>query len=254
MNNKFNAIKLVIKKEGWLALFQKRQVYHHLLFPFFYLWSWLRIKFFKSQDIKKIVDFIFSLGFGFFDPIQLKSEIISLLEIVKTAKPRVILEIGTAKGGTLFLFSRIADNKAEIISLDLDASLGKYGGGYPVIKKPLFKSFAQAEQAIHLIRADSHKESTKEKVKGLLQDKLVDFLFIDADHTYEGVKKDFLMYSELVRPGGLVAFHDIITANDTDDYGVERFWNEIKNNYEHFEFIEDRSLRAYGIGLLIKTE
>jgi predicted O-methyltransferase YrrM len=43
-----------------------------------------------------------------------------------------------------------------------------------------------------------------------LKDNKVDFLFIDADHSYEGVKKDFEMYSPLVRKGGIIAFHDII--------------------------------------------
>jgi len=32
------------------------------------------------------------------------------------------------------------------------------------------------------------------KIKAILRDKKVDFLFIDADHSYEGVKKDFEMY------------------------------------------------------------
>jgi predicted O-methyltransferase YrrM len=37
-----------------------------------------------------------------------------------------------------------------------------------------------------------------------------DFLFIDGDHTYQGVKQDFQMYSPLVKKGGIVAFHDIV--------------------------------------------
>jgi len=37
-----------------------------------------------------------------------------------------------------------------------------------------------------------------------------DFLFIDGDHTYEGVEGDFEMYSPLVRRGGIIAFHDIV--------------------------------------------
>ena len=40
--------------------------------------------------------------------------------------------------------------------------------------------------------------------------KPLDFLFIDGDHAFKGVKSDFQLYSELVRPGGLIAFHDII--------------------------------------------
>jgi predicted O-methyltransferase YrrM len=36
----------------------------------------------------------------------------------------------------------------------------------------------------------------------------VDFLFIDGDHSYEGVKKDWDLYSKLLKPGSIVVFHD----------------------------------------------
>lgn len=36
----------------------------------------------------------------------------------------------------------------------------------------------------------------------------VDFLFIDGDHSYEGVKKDWDLYSPLLKEGSLVVFHD----------------------------------------------
>ena len=39
----------------------------------------------------------------------------------------------------------------------------------------------------------------------------VDLLFIDGDHTYQGVLCDWLLYHSLVRTGGLVAFHDCAT-------------------------------------------
>jgi hypothetical protein len=34
----------------------------------------------------------------------------------------------------------------------------------------------------------------------------LDLLFIDGDPSYEGVKADFVNYSQLVRPGGLIGF------------------------------------------------
>jgi hypothetical protein len=52
-----------------------------------------------------------------------------------------MLEIGTASGGTLFLFTRVADSNAKIISLDLPH--GKFGGGYENCKIPFFTNFAQ---------------------------------------------------------------------------------------------------------------
>jgi predicted O-methyltransferase YrrM len=38
----------------------------------------------------------------------------------------------------------------------------------------------------------------------------VDLIFIDGDHSYEGVKQDFEIYAPLVRSDGLIAFHDIL--------------------------------------------
>lgn len=38
-----------------------------------------------------------------------------------------------------------------------------------------------------------------------------DMLFIDGNHAYAAVMCDWLLYHKLVRPGGLVAFHDVAT-------------------------------------------
>lgn len=40
----------------------------------------------------------------------------------------------------------------------------------------------------------------------------IDFLFIDADHSYEGVKKDYESWFDIVKSGGYFAFHDVIPA------------------------------------------
>ncbi len=40
----------------------------------------------------------------------------------------------------------------------------------------------------------------------------LDLLFIDGDHRYEGVLADWLLYSHLVSPGGIIAFHDAVSG------------------------------------------
>ncbi|MBI4354235.1 MAG: class I SAM-dependent methyltransferase [Candidatus Omnitrophica bacterium] len=50
----------------------------------------------------------------------------------------------------------------------------------------------------------------------------VDLLFIDGDHQYASVLTDWLLYSPLVKPGGLIAFHDVgLTV--PGHYGVPEF-------------------------------
>lgn len=54
----------------------------------------------------------------------------------------------------------------------------------------------------------------------------IDFLFIDGDHNYEGVKQDWDLYSKLLLPGSIVAFHDTGWAE-----GVIRVvTDEVNNN------------------------
>jgi predicted O-methyltransferase YrrM len=81
----------------------------------------------------------------------------------------------------------------------------------------------------------------------------VDFLFIDGDHSYSGVKRDFEDYSPFVRPGGIIAFHDIVKRESEPDIQVWRFWKEIKQKYSHDEFIEPGvSRRKIGIGVIYR--
>ncbi|MGC2421130.1 MAG: class I SAM-dependent methyltransferase [Candidatus Acidiferrales bacterium] len=165
--------------------------------------------------------------------------------MIKRREPRTALEIGTARGGTLFLLCRLAAGNAKIISLDLPH--GPFGGGYSPLRIPLYKRFARPGQSLHLLRADSHSAATLERVNKLLDGELLDYLFIDADHTYEGVKKDFEMYAPLVRPGGMVVFHDI--AQNQLGCEVPRFWNERKFRHPWSTVIID-PVESYGIGIL----
>ena len=96
----------------------------------------------------------------------------------------------------------------------------------------------------------------------ILDGEKLDYLFIDADHTYSGVQCDFEMYSPLVRSGGIVAFHDIVTYKHETECQVERFWDEIKHQYRHHEIVEKvnegslpiavtrNSLETAGLGVL----
>jgi predicted O-methyltransferase YrrM len=212
----------------------------------------------KCETVTDYVDFVFSfefrilniLRFPIIKPAQIKWEILSLLKILADLKPKAVIEIGTASGGTLFLWTRVADSEATIISIDLPG--GPFGGGYLAWRIPLYESFALGNQKIYLLRADSHRESTFNKVREILGSSKVDFLFIDGDHSYEGVKKDFEMYSGLVGGGGVVALHDIVHHPFLPECQVEKFWQEIKRSRRFLtkEIISHPHQTWGGIGLV----
>jgi cephalosporin hydroxylase len=180
---------------------------------------------------------------------QVKSEYCRLVEFVAQQRPRVILEIGTAKGGTLLAWSRIASEL--VVSIDIFGGAG--GGGYPKAKAKLFHHFVidRPNVEIVLLREDSHRLETRDQVRDILAGRTIDFLFIDGDHTYAGVKRDFEIWSELVTSGGYVAFHDILHPPEVHDREVDQLWAELRQNYpEHFELVEDPRQCSDGIGVL----
>lgn len=194
-------------------------------------------------------------------PWQVRSEVLSLLEQLALEPPRHILEIGTANGGSLFLLAGVATTDAHLISVDLPH--GEFGGGYPRWRARLYRSFRRASQRIDLLRGDSHSTSMLDRVRKTLAGAQLDFLFIDGDHSYEGVKRDFEMYSPLVRDGGLIGFHDIvpqtsaprgregaIEGGDFRSGAVPEFWRELRDQDEVMEFVDDWAQGCFGIGVI----
>jgi len=208
-----------------------------------------KISSYKSDNVKETIDYSFFVINGAIAPMQIKEEFEKLLEVFKNKQPKIILEIGTANGGSLFCLCKLAPNDALIISIDLPE--GKFGGGYPEFKTPVYKLFKKDDQKLMLLREDSHLPETFKKIKDILNEQQIDFLFIDGDHEYGGVKNDFEMYLPLVKKGGVIAFHDITPLGLKElTGGVPIFWKEIKNNYQFEEFIKDQKQVGFGIGCL----
>jgi len=180
--------------------------------------------------------------------IQKVDELHSLLSLLNESKPKVVVEIGTAKGGVFYSLCKLASQFATIISIDLPG--GKFGGGYSLEEAKKFKKFARNGQSIHCLRDDSHKKLTLEAVKGILKGRKIDLLFVDGDHSYKGVKKDWELYSPLVRDGGLIAFHDILFHPHVPSCQVDHLWKEIKNTHKSVEFVDFKDITWGGIGVL----
>jgi hypothetical protein len=78
------------------------------------------------------------------------------------------------------------------------------------------------------------------------QDIKIDLLFIDGDHSYEGVKKDFELYSTILSDNGIIIIHDtdseyektLIVSEDSkkDHYrfdGPSKFIKELEKNNDY---------------------
>jgi cephalosporin hydroxylase len=183
---------------------------------------------------------------------QKVDELAPLLELLRLHPPRTVVEIGTARGGSLYAWCRVARPDALVVSIDLPG--GAFGGGYGEEELPRLSSYARRRQELAFLMADSHQEATRADLVRLLDGRRIDFLMIDGDHSYEGVRLDFEMYAPLVGDGGLVAFHDVLPHPERPDCEVDRFWHEVRGAYPSREFLQpDHSIgfgQWGGIGVL----
>jgi hypothetical protein len=166
--------------------------------------------------------------------IQKVSELGRFTAMVMDLDPlNLIVEVGSFDGGTLWAWQQICP---EVVGVDLpppgledDVRLNSLG--------------------CPIICGDSHDEATRDRLIDTIQGRPVDMLFIDGDHSYHGVKADYELYSPLVRPGGLIGFHDICTHPDQPYIQVNRFWATLDLDAE--AIIEESTTPSWGgIGVI----
>ena len=171
--------------------------------------------------------------------LQKPPELAGLLEVLAAIEPRVVVEIGCDAGGTLWAWRQLP-GPPRVIGVDLPAA---------AYSTAVFPESHGAE----LIIGNSHHGRTFGLVAKTLGDQMADVLFIDADHTYQGVAADYHGYRPLVRPGGLVVFHDIVPHPHIPEVGVRQLWMEISEHWPATEIITDPQEPWGGIGILINT-
>lgn len=180
---------------------------------------------------------------------QKPDELGPLVDLIKSRpEPKTLMEIGTCAGGTLWLWCRLCALDALLISLDLPAGSFSAGIRYDPVR---ISHYPNPDQRLKLLQGDSHSPKALEAVEKILKDRQLDILMIDGDHTLEGVTQDWEMYSPLVKSGGLIIFHDIVDHSETFPLcQVKPLWDELKESYEHYEFIGEGDPWG-GIGVLV---
>lgn len=145
-------------------------------------------------------------------------ELLWLVNMVDRIKPEVVVEIGIESSGGIKYWETVSAPNATIIGIDIN--FGAVDASWNVNESP---------KDIQYVRGDSHDVATLDRLLNILDGRKIDFLFIDGDHTYDGVRRDWEMYSPIVRDGGMVAFHDV-----NDHCGPGKLFAEIrKHNKKH---------------------
>jgi hypothetical protein len=162
--------------------------------------------------------------------------------LMEAARPRSVVELGTHRGFSFFAFAEAASRlglETRLSAIDTwvgDDQAGFYGEDifqavrrvaeqdYPDITRLLRETFAEAVDEF----ADGE----------------IDLLHIDGRHGYADVREDFEEYVPKLSSRAVVLFHD--TQEHQEDFGVYRFWDEVRGSAPSFEF-----WHSHGLGVLL---
>jgi predicted O-methyltransferase YrrM len=179
---------------------------------------------------------------------QLQVEFQALVDEYVRCAPMQSLEIGTWQGGSLWHWLQNAPRGARVISLDKGPQ--NWRPQVPGFDTARWHNWAPDGVMLHILERDSHDSATLKVVEDITLGRL-DFLFIDGDHSYEGAKADFELYGPLVRPGGLIAFHDLITPRAQQHIQIAPLWAEIRRaGYKTRELYSHPGQEWGGIGVV----
>ena len=138
-----------------------------------------------------------------------------LYVIVRTRKPKFILEAGTNWGySTAHIAAGSKNYSRAFYTIEIDASNQEIA--IDTLKKKRI-------EFVNFVLGDSVRFFSS-----LSKGQIVDFCFIDSSHTYEHTKREFAAIEKSLNTNSLVCFHDAYT----DVYGVKRFLEELPNIYE----------------------
>lgn len=151
--------------------------------------------------------------------------------LIDLLRPQTIVELGTFTGASYCAFCQaVKELNLDTRCYAVDNWKGDLHNGFydqsvlDNLKRhhdPLYGSFSQ------LIQSDFKEALSR------FEDGSIDLLHIDGQHTYEAVSHDFKDWLPKLSDHGIVLLHNIEMYEQ--DFGVWRFWKELKAKYSSFE-------------------
>jgi predicted O-methyltransferase YrrM len=170
---------------------------------------------------------------------QVPSELDDLFQFLLQCdrdKNQVLVELGVLEGGSARVLADLVSPGGRIILVD-DFKRPWRRDVVRVVEQELRKRYD-----VEVIQSTTQQalRQIEKEVAGK-----IDYLHIDADHTYSSVKWDFENYLPLLQKGGLIQLHDIYQegkpkGHKGEDYGVYKLWQELKQCFWQIEFVDQK--------------
>jgi cephalosporin hydroxylase len=173
----------------------------------------------------------------FGEPIlQLPQDMFALQEIIFNTRPKFIIGVGVAWGGSLLFYSTLMEilGGRQVIGVDI------------YIPEDLTKrigSFGKISDRIIWIRGSSTDETTIHQIKSVAGDSRDVMINLDSKHTHEHVLKELRLFSPLVGKGHYIVCSDTVIEDIPEQKHRPRAWgpgNSPKTALDQFLKENDR--------------
>ncbi len=205
----------------------EKYIDHHLI---------QRQSFFWSPDFLDISAWIEHIPFAYW--------------IMEVHQPKILVELGVHNGVSYFSFCQAAERlNSDTLCYAVDTWMGDEHSGFygeDIFTKVTNYNNQKFSRFSTLIR------SSFAEARNYFLDSSVDLLHIDGLHTYEAVKEDFENWLPKLSPNAIVVFHDINVRERS--FGVFKYWEELKQRYQHFQFDFGNGLGIISINSQLTTD
>lgn len=170
-------------------------------------------------------------------------ELTELLHFLQQLDPQRVIVIGAHHCAWELIVSSVCSEGTKFISIDAHDDPRR---------QEITRVLNEWHYPVEFIKGWSHEQATRDAVERTLGDSLADVLYIDGDHAYERVETDTEMYQGLVRPGGLMIYHDVSNFVNADAPGSRKHWAETMEKHGG-TLIQIRHGNGHGFGILRKA-
>jgi hypothetical protein len=166
--------------------------------------------------------------------------------IVDAMRPRLLVELGTLMGASYGGFCEAVvqgEQPTKCFAVDTwrgDAHAGRYGDN-------VFNEFSRFNERRYG-NFSTALRMTFDDAAERFGDGTIDLLHIDGYHTYDAVRHDFETWRPKLSDRAVVLFHD--TAERKEDFGVWKFWEELRGQFAGFEFLHSHGLGVLRVGAI----
>src|SRR5437867_3071719 len=168
--------------------------------------------------------------------LQLPQDMFALQEIIFKTRPRFIIEVGVAWGGSLLFYSTLMEvlGGEQIIAIDLYI---------PDDLKQRISAYEQLSRRISWITGSSIDQASIDQVKKIIGDSRQVMVILDSNHTHDHVLKELQLYSPLVEKGHYLICGDTVVEYIPKQTHRPRPWgpgNNPKTALDEFLSQDDR--------------